>query len=106
MTSPAPIAQLARVWRWLALFCLALAAYHVWALLGAWHEWAAGIRDAYGGQHRRLLLGHVSGLALALAIPFPGVFGHLQTRRQRFAFWGLWISLMTVALGSLALNWV
>ena len=79
---------------------LVLATAHLVMLAMAWREWRAGTPDGYRDEHLRQILGAVSGLALALALPIPLV----QMRRPkvprgpRVALWSLWVALMAVVV--------
>jgi len=106
MTASRSVHSTAPAWRAILLVCVVLAAYHVWGLPGAWTAWHRGVADEYAGQHRGLLLGHVTGLALALAIPLPGLIGVAGkwSRGRRVALWGTWGVLMAVVVAGLALD--
>lgn len=95
-----------RTWYGITLFCALLVLYHAWRLPVAWAEWHSGQPDGYPGQHRSMLLGHVTGLALALAIPLPGIMTQARdwSRGQRVALWITWGVLMAVTVVSLALD--
>ena len=106
VSAPPTNDRLPRMQRGVAVVCLVLGLWHVWQLPGAWQEWHAGMPDFYPGQHRGLLLGHVTGLALALAIPLPGVMTstRARTRASRAALSAAWIVLMGVIWAALALQ--
>jgi hypothetical protein len=106
MTSSAATDRPARLQRWLTITCIALVAYHALTMPAAWRAWRDGLPDLYAGQHRALLLGHVTGLALALSLPLPTMMsaGGGRTRVRRWALWAAWAALMVVTWVSLGLN--
>jgi len=90
----------------LLFVCLALAAWYVWQMPGAWNEWRVGVPDRFPGQHRGRVLGLLSGLALVLAIPLPLVLSRTPKaqRLRRGLLWTAWLGLMGVVVWSLAVR--
>ena len=103
-TPPAPIFD-ARV-RAFVVVSLLLATVQVWRLVPFWHAWRAGAPDLYPGQHRGLLLGAVTGLTIALAIPIPLIVARLPKamRGSRLALWTVWAVLMAITAYGLFLQ--
>jgi hypothetical protein len=64
----------------LLLVCLALAAWYVWQLPGAWHEWRVWVSDRYPGQHRGRVLGMMDQPEERIAI-----FEGYMSRQRRLA---------------------
>ena len=85
------------------IFCLVLAAWQVWRLPTAWHDWRAGVPDRYPGEHRDAALGAISGLAGAVLIPVPlAIMRTLPHQRgQRALLWGMWVALMSIVIWTL-----
>ena len=97
--SPSQPISRARV-RGFLVVSLLLTAFQLCLLVPAWQEWQAGTPDRYRSEHLRQLMGAVTGLAMALALPIPLVQMRLSKtpRGPRVALWGLWSALMAVGV--------
>jgi hypothetical protein len=95
--SPSHPISRARV-RGFLVVSLVLTVVQLCLLVPAWLDWRAGAPDGYRNEHLRQLMGAVTGLAGALALPIPLVQMRLAQapRGPRVALWSLWSALMVV----------
>lgn len=100
MEPPDPQVRTPALARGVVVVSLVLVVYHLALLVPTWQAWQAGAPDRYPDEHRRALLGTVSGLAIALAVPIPLLMMRIGRERRalRAAMWGGWAVCMAVSV--------
>jgi hypothetical protein len=101
MDDPKQIASDRRLLAVFGVISAILCAFQVKILITALNESSRGVPEFLPNQHQDVVLGAVSGMCLALILPFPFLLSQLSNRRRavRFCAWFIWAALLATSMG-------